>query len=83
MVVLGIDWSRGSAERKGKKPLTFPIGLLGSKHLQHVYAPPAVRSLQDDLGIHADLCADAVCRRISGCTKASTAVTVPAVDVRW
>lgn len=82
MVALGFGWMRGGAREKRKKPLTVPIGLFGRQHLQHVYAPPAVRSLQDDLGIHADLCTDAVCTRISGRARASTVMIVPAIDER-
>ena len=38
-----------------KGELAFPIRFVRSQQFQHVNTPTAVRSLQDDLGIHADL----------------------------
>lgn len=39
---------------------TLPIRLFRGKDLEDVYAPSAMRCFQDDLGINADLTADAV-----------------------
>lgn len=38
--------------------LTFPVGLLGAYNLENIYAAPAMRGLQNDIWVHANLFPD-------------------------
>ena len=38
--------------------LTFPVGLLGAYNFEDVYAAPAVRGLQNNIWVHANLLSD-------------------------